>query len=123
MERRTSNIILIVKGNHNYGEEVTEKEAIAKYMSETCSYPEELYTYSMILRIVRDVVLDYIDSCDKSSALLWDYFDSICKDEIDKWISALKHIQVREGNKYINGFNENNIDVISENTGKKMFVD
>lgn len=133
MERRTSNIILIIKGNHNYeenGVKVSSKQAIAKYMAETCAIDEKFYDDFIILKIIQSVVLDFIKTADNPESLLFDYFEAAQRhNTIESWCTALRRIQIRElidgyynkGFAFVNGFNEDNIDVISENTGKKMF--
>ena len=130
MQLRTSNIIMIIKGNHKYGN-VEPKEAIKKYMAETCGCDEADYTDGLLMRILSVVVQDYIATCDNPQRFMYDYFDALATyyngDSIRAWISALQLSNIRHKNvltgcyEYVNGFNEDNTKVISENTGELMF--
>lgn len=124
MKLRTSNIILIIKGNHNYknkkGKKLQEKEALRKYMSDTCGCSEDTYNDNVLMGILKVVILDYLKTSDHPELLIGDYFNSICDKDIDKWISAIKHIQVLKTNSesdivLMNGFNEHNCIVWNEN--------
>ena len=129
MQLRTSNIIMVIKGNHNYGN-IEPKEAIKKYMAETCGCDEADYNDILLMRILSVVVQDFIETCNKPQRFLFDYFDALTNyyngDSIKSWISALQLIQIKEYDKdgdfiFMNGFNISNIRVIDENTGKPMF--
>ena len=129
MNQRTSNIIMIIKGQHNYGN-IEPIQAIKKYMAETYGYEESDYTLHIIYGIIQSVVLDYIKDADNPQHLLFDYFEGLKYykgDSIKAWISALCLVNVRKMNKentgfeFVNGFNENNINVIDENTNELMF--
>ena len=129
MQLRTSNIIMIIKGNHSYGN-IEPKEAIKKYMAETCGSDEADYNDNLLMRILSVVVQDFIETCDRPGRFLFDYFDALTNyyngDSIKSWISALQLIQIKEYDKdgdfiFMNGFNISNIRVIDENTGKPMF--
>lgn len=132
MQQRTSNIIMIIKGQHNYGN-IEPKDAIKKYMAETCGCEETNYTDYTLMRILSVVVQDYISGCENPQRFLFDYFDALMNyykgDSIEAWISALCLSNVRKTNletnsfDFVNGFNENNIKVIDENTGELMFPD
>ena len=64
---------------------------------------------------------------------MYDYFDALMSyyngDSIRAWISALQLSNIKHKNiltgyyEYVNGFNENNTKVISENTGELMFLE
>lgn len=133
MKLRTSNIILLCKHNHNYGD-ADAKTAIKKYMAEMCAGEEEWYDDEILLSILQNVVLDYLDTADRPSTLIWEYFETqkyakYCdynKSPVETWIDTLRKIKVRESDEngklyYINGFNDDNIKVINECTGLPMF--
>lgn len=127
MELRTSNIILICKGRHTYGD-VDSKTAIKKYMAETCACEEMWYDDNTLLDIIKTVVLDYIKVAERPNSFLFDYFEAQkwYIDPIKAWCSALRMIKVRNYSddgtyKYVNGFTDKTIDVINENTGKPFF--
>ena len=129
MELRTSNIIMLCKGRHTYGN-VDSKTAIKKYMAEICAYKEEWYDDKKMIDIIKYAVLDYIETADYPRGFLFDYFEAqrYHTDAIDAWLSALRFVQVKrfidyDTNVYVyvNGFTEENINVINENTGKPMF--
>lgn len=127
MELRTSNIILICKGRHTYGD-VDSKTAIKKYMAETCACEEMWYDDNTLLDIIKTVVLDYIKVAERPSSFLFDYFEAQkwYIDPIKAWCSALRMIKVRNYSddgtyRYVNGFTDKTIEVINENTGKPFF--
>lgn len=127
MKLRTSNIIMLCKDRHTYGN-VDSKTAIKKYMAETCACEEKWYDDGCILDIIKTAVLDYINYAERPSSFLFDYFEAQkwYSDPIEAWCSALRMIKVRncfeDGTTVcVNGFTEETIDVISENTGKPMF--
>ena len=132
MQQRTSNIIMIIKGQHNYGD-IEPKDAIKKYMAETCGCEETDYTDYNLMQILSVVVQDYINGCENPRRFLFDYFDALMNyykgDSINAWISALCLSNVRKTNletnsfDFVNGFNENNIKVTDENTAELMFPD
>lgn len=130
MQQRTSNIIMIIKGQHNYGN-IEPKDAIKKYMAETCGCEESDYTDYNLMQILSVVVQDYISGCENPQRFLFDYFDALMNyykgDSIKAWISALQLSNVKRKNmltgcyEFINGLNENNIKVVDENTSELMF--
>ena len=115
MEKRTADIIMIVKGNwHKHLNFVKRKklygydELIAAYMSETCGCPMDRYDYNTLFRIIEQVLIDYSSTCTKKSELLFNYFNNntFTFDEFDKWCNALSFVTVKSGDEYINGFTE-----------------
>lgn len=127
MELRTSNIIMLCKGRHTYGN-VDSKTAIKKYMAEMCAYQEEWYDDNSLLDIIKTAVLDYINVAECPSSFLFDYFEAQKWhiDPIKAWCSAFRMIKIRnyceDGTYiYVNGFTEETSDVISEITGKPLF--
>ena len=141
MNLRTSNIILINKGHHNYlddkGNKIEGKDVIKRYMSIICGCPEEDYTEAKLTDIIKEIVLDYISTADKPDSFLRDYFNwsSFIKErqffkdscyqsqnDNDAWLSALCLIPVRDNNGYINGFNDYNIVARDENTAGETLL-
>lgn len=141
MKLRTSNIIMIIKGNHKYfdkkGNKLNRKDAIKRYMSITCGCAEEDYNDARLMGIIKNVVLDYIATSDRPDEFLQDYFewatfiqernyfkDSYYKDQtdLDAWISALSLIQIKSDTGYMNGFNEYNRKVWDENTNGETLL-
>lgn len=127
MELRTSNIIMLCKGRHTYGD-VDSKTAIKKYMAEMCAYKEEWYDDDSLLDIIKTAVLDYINSAERPSSFLFDYFEAQKWhiDPIKAWCSAFRMIKIRncfeDGTSVcVNGFTDETTEVISEITGKPMF--
>lgn len=118
MEKRTSEIIMTLKGNHEFGERDTYKQLLAAYMSDRCDYPEDQYTDEMLFGIVKETVKDYLSGCSGPGyirAFLDNYFEAHKwhEDELSQWLSALAQVQVREKNgdgtyRYINGFDDEN---------------
>ena len=131
MQQRTSNIIMIIKGQHDYGN-IEPKDAIKKYMAEICGCEETDYTDHTLMRILSVVVQDYISGCENPQRFLFDYFDALMNyykgDSINAWISALCLVNVRKYDKdgdfkFVNGFDISNVKVYDENTGELMFPD
>lgn len=127
MELRTSNIILLCKGRHTYGN-VDSKTAIKKYMAEMCASEERWYDDNTLLDIIKTAALDYINVADYPGRFLFDYFEAQkwCIDPIKAWCSAFRMIKIRNfldnGTcRYVNGFTQEIADVINENTGKPFF--
>lgn len=130
MELRTSNIIMLCKGRHTYGN-VDSKTAIKKYMAEMCAGEEDWYDDYILLCIIQDAVLDFIKTADNPSGFLFGYFESqkthcYQDDPLGAWLSTLRMVSVRRSNDNgtmvcVNGFTEETLDVISEITGKPMF--
>lgn len=118
MEKRTAEIIMVLKGNHDLGERDTLKQYLAAYMSDRCDYPENEYTDDMLFGITREAVIDFIRGCysdGQRAVFLYDYFEAKKwhEDETSCWLSALSQVQVREKlndgtYSFINGFTEEN---------------
>ena len=126
MELRTTNIIMICKGRHNYGD-ISPKQALKKYMSNTCGTEETDYNDKILLDIVHNAVCDYISTCENPQSFLFDYFEALTRSGVvEAWLVAFQLINVRkiiENGKWIciNGFTEETLEVIDENTNKPMF--
>ena len=127
MDKRTSEIIMICKGNHDYGENLNHKEAIAAYLSDRCMCPIEEYADGRIVNdVIWDAALDYIDSMKehRPSSFLRSVMDSynlhnnpfIDKKHNIDWYEAVcgafSVAQVRKNGEYINGFTEENTEFV-----------
>lgn len=126
MHTRTSEIIMVCKGQHDFGDFPTLKQAVIAYMSDRCLCPEEAYTDSKINEIIWTAALDYIDSfkeyfpssflreCQRVMDLhnnplvqninRVDMYEAIC--------GAFSLAQVRNDAGYINGFTEENTQFV-----------
>lgn len=120
MDKRTAEIIMVCKGQHDFGKFDTLKQAVAAYMSDRCWYPVELYTDEMINDIIWSAAMNLLDHMKKPSMLLWkvqqvmrlhnnplvkninrvDIYEALC--------GAFQLVSVRDENGYINGFTEEN---------------
>lgn len=135
LSRRTQNIILVIKGNHNYDPEISMRDSVAKYMAETCGCDESDYSDAIIMQIVSNCVMDIMENCSKDTCrrLMFDYFDckSYSKNELDRWLIALDLMQIKECIKvdietnnrmysFLDGFSQNY--VIDENgNGERLY--
>lgn len=115
MERRTANIIMVCKGHHNFGENLTLKQAVAHYMAKTCDCPLEVYTDKVLRGIVYEAFMDFISTCTCPRAFFYDIKDALywCDwspredvDEITAVLTGFQLCQVRDNGNYINGFTE-----------------
>jgi len=71
MEKRTANIIMVCKGHHNFGDDLTLKQAVAHYMSKTCACPVEHYTDRALRAIVWEAFMDFMDTCTSPRGFLY----------------------------------------------------
>ena len=122
MEKRTAEIIMICKGNHNYGEELSFKEAIIAYMSDRCCCPIEHYNDTIINKIIWTAAMDYLDNIvsHKPSAFLYsvkEIYDRHNNPFIRKINNigmyeaiciAFQLVQITEDGEYIDGFTAEN---------------
>jgi len=98
MEDRTINIILITK---RFGEPNNVKKAIAKYMSEECNCPIEIYTDDILISILRNAMYDFLHNASRKQDIIafirW-IIDECCSYDkmIDRIIIAMSMIQVCE---------------------------
>lgn len=97
MEDRTINIILITK---HFGKLDTIKRAIAKYMSEECNCPIEIYTDNILMSIVKEAMFDFLHNASRKSdmiAFIREIVEAYRYDSmLDKIIIAFSMIQVCE---------------------------
>lgn len=124
MQQRTAEIIMVCKGQHDFGRFATFKDAIAAYMSDRCACPITAYTDDIINDIILAAAMDLVDQMKKPSVLLWqaqqvmrrhnnplvqninrvDIFEALC--------GAFQLMQVRDDTGYINGFTEENTQFV-----------
>ena len=120
MELRTAEIIMICKGNHLLGDNLSFKEAIAAYMADRCDCPIEDYNNKIINKTIWNAALDYIDNIKDSnpSAFLRDieeiyskHNESSILKNVD-WYEAIciafRLVKIKNNERYINGFNQSN---------------
>lgn len=122
MEKRTAEIIMVCKGQHDFGESPTLKQAVIAYMSDRCICPEEAYTDERINEIIWTAALDYLDSMKDTPPSVFlreakramdlhnnplvkninriDVYEAMC--------IAFMLAQVMEDDRYIDGFTEEN---------------
>jgi len=108
LEDRTVNIMLITK---RFGGVNNIKEHIAKYMSEECWCPIEVYTDSVLYDIVKTAFLDYIrnTTSNMAAASVREFLEKDGQD-LERMILTLGLAQVaeRKGEAwyYINGYHD-----------------
>ncbi len=128
MNKRTAEIIMICKGQHEYGQGLGYKQAIAAFLSDHCNCPPEFYNDGVIVnRAILDAALDYLDNINahNPSAFIRNIFDAYHlhnnplvdakyhADWYDAICDALSNADVRsDSGEYINGFTEENIQVV-----------
>ena len=129
MNERTANIIWISKGHHNYGD-VTLKQAVAHYMSEECDCPIEAYTDRVLLSIVWEAFMDFMQTCDNPRAFLYrlkdakywcDYSPREGVDDVQAILIAFQLCRVRDDKGCVNGFTEELIAQLNERWEIKSF--
>lgn len=122
MKKRTAEIIMVCKGQHDFGEFDTFKQAVAAYMSDRCLTPVERYTDAMLNEIIWTTALDYIDGMRDypPSSFFYDakrafdlhnnpFSHSIRRiDMYEAVCVAFQSADVRHNGEYINGFTEEN---------------
>jgi hypothetical protein len=85
-------------------------QAVAEWMSNYSGSPVEKYTETLLNKILKEAFIDYMSTCDKPGMEVSDFLDLI---ENNGSYSLGHHIanklgmtQVKEGNKFVNGFRE-----------------
>lgn len=123
MDERTTELIMVLKGNHDLAESLPEDmpqlgaylQDVALYLSDDCMCPFSTYAKSpgCMSGVIHNAVTDYMKACENPSFLVWEYFetkrqwgDRYTDDQC--WCVALMMTQVRNDNQYINGFSEAN---------------
>lgn len=128
MDKRTAEIIMICKGNHDFGDFLNHKQAIAAYLSDRCLIPIEYYEDGRFVNeAIWNAALDYLDSikdCRPSSFLRsvmnsYDLHNNSLMDKkynVDMYeavCGAFSVAQVRKASgEYINGFTEENTQYV-----------
>lgn len=121
LSRRSSEIIMILKGQHNLFEDMPEIESPTKYitdlaafLSDDCQFPFKTYADYPVLvdDLIQNVVKEYFTVCMNPSSFIATYFDEkqLHKDvynDTQCWCSALALQQVQnDSGEYINGFSK-----------------
>ena len=123
MLQQTAEIIMICKGRHDYGDNLTHKQAIAAYLSDQCFCSIEYISDNDINDVIWQAAIDYINGFkehlpgsflqyakevyDRHNNPLNKNFNRI--DIYEAICSAFQMAQVKsDGGKYINGFTEEN---------------
>ena len=127
MEKRTFNIIMVCKGHHNFGDNLTLKQAVAHYMSKTCGCPVETYTDRVLRGIVWEAFMDFMNTCTSPRGFLYHFKEARywCDwtpregvDEITAMLIAFQLCRVRDDNGYVNGFTEEMFANFNRDEGK-----
>ena len=117
MEKRTAEIIMVCKGQHDFGKFPTLKQAVIAYMSDRCCCPVEEYTDKNLRGIIYDAFMDYMFSCANSreflyhikEALYWcDWSPREGMDDITAVLIGFQLCNIRDDTGYINGFSDEN---------------
>ena len=115
MEKRTANIIMVCKGHHNFGKDLTLKQAVAHYMSKTCACPIEAYDERTLRSIVWEAFMDFMSTCTSPRGFLYhikeacywcDWTPREGGDDITAILIAFMLCEVRDDNGYVNGFTD-----------------
>lgn len=104
MEQRTFNIIMCCKGN---GRKDTIRESIADYMSRECGCDYTEYNESILTRIIKEALYDYLKTCYNPSNVIRNFFDNRYTQDFDRIAYALCDERVKNNIGWVNGFNEN----------------
>lgn len=115
MDKRTFNIIMVCKGHHNFGDNLTLKQAVAHYMSKTCACPIEAYTDLCLRGIVWEAFMDFMSTCTNPRGFLYhlkearywcDWSPREGVDDITAILIAFELCRVKDDTGYVNGFTE-----------------
>ena len=117
MKKRTAEIIMVCKGQHDFGKFSTLKQAVIAYMSDRCICPVEAYTDENLRDIIYEAFMDYLSSCNNLRAFFYhlkearywcDWRPREGVDDITAVLIAFQLCCVRDDTGYINGFTEEN---------------
>lgn len=119
MTQRTCNIIMCCKGNCKWHYLDNTLDVIARYMSNECGADLDTYTPDVLKSIILTALLDYIDSADKPSYVIWSIINDGCMHvSIEEKICAMFcDVRVMDRDSitgdyyYVNGFTQ---DLISQ---------
>ena len=113
MEIRTANIIRLSQDRYLEYLEKTPIERIVSYLTRVCCPGEDMYTdyeNGILLRVLKNAVYDYIDTCDKPSEFLLSFEETKRAHnkftEIKNIIHAFSCIKTESNGRYINGFTD-----------------
>ena len=125
MNKRTLEIISVLKGHHKYETDGTQRSLLVAYMSDVCDCPADVYTDELVLSIMRECVMDYLRTSEQPHMFMFDMFEAhryySRQDEFKQnsnlllsvcLMSALSLVQVASDGKCINGFDENSIQMV-----------
>lgn len=126
MEKKTAEIIMICKGKHDFGEELSFKQAIAAYLSDWSACPIEFIDEKSVNNAIWEAFLDYLNGMKGQSSISFlreakEAYDrhnnSLVKniDRIDMYEAlciAFQMARVRNQDGYINGFTEENTSFV-----------
>lgn len=122
MTKDTMQFIFALKHNSNIfaDHKATLREIAVHYMSELTLCPKEAYTESALFGIVKGYFLDFLSTADHPERILRRFFEMKERDanykevtgrdfgntDTDYLLSCLMLAQVKDGEKYINGFTD-----------------
>ena len=120
MDNRTTEIIMVLKGQHNLAECLPEDlpqigaylQDVALYLSDDCMCPFSAYINNpgCMSSVIQNVVTDYIDACENPAFFVSEYFNAKRQwgdryNDDQCWCVALMMTKVQNNGTYVNGFN------------------
>lgn len=120
MTQRTCDIIMACKGNMGLSIiQYSAIERVKRYLSWLCKCPLETYSSQIMEKIISEALFDYVDTCDKPSAILRRITD-ITPEPLsiaEKIAIAFVLEDVSAGiNEYMNGFTKELIKQSAKNS-------
>lgn len=131
MEKRTAEIIMVCKGQHDFGKFPSLKQAVTAYMSDRCGCPAETYNDGTLRLIIYDAFMDYISSCSDIRCFLYDIKNALywCDgrpregvDDITGVLIGFQLCDVMDSAGYVNGFTEENTQRVRRNSLKEKAI-
>lgn len=125
LDKRVAEIIMVCKGQHDFGAFPTLKSAVVAYIADRCNSPAERITYNSVNKVIWNAALALLDSMSsqrpsafirkvKNSLELHnrmsrgarriDVYEAICV--------AFQDVPIKDGSIYINGFTEENTQFV-----------
>lgn len=137
MNKRTFNIIMACKGNFDKllncsvksnSEELSPYERVIEYMSVECDSPKSSYTATNMHDIMLTAMCDYLNTCDNPGYFIRTLDEIVNKERYsmaEQIAIALELVAVKDGGKYINGFDAyfSDTTIKNENDRKKLVSD